>query len=456
MLSALDYSLILLYVITLLVITFFKRKKDESESDYLLAGRSLTLPAFIATLVSTWYGGILGVGEYGYQYGISQWIVFSMPFYVFAILYAVFFVKRIRLSSALSLPEAIVQEYDVTSGKISAILIFLLSSPAPYFVMLALLLGFILPFGIPYWILVVFSSLFSLIYVIYGGFRAVVRTDILQFALMYIGFFVILIFGLNRVGSFENLLSLVPEPLLHPTGHQPFSYVVVWFFIALWTFVDPGFHQRVSAAKSPKTAKNGILISVIFWFLFDAMTITASLLGVVLLPDLSNPVMVYPELGNLLLPSGFKGLFILGLLATIMSTADSFLFLSGQSISRDLFGKSGSVSITKWGIFASAIGGIGLAIFNPSVIQLWYGLGTCIIPGLLLTVLGTYFPFFKIPVKFNKLMMILGFFASLIWLNLGSTELGAFLGIEPFYVGLGLALMIWFSGKLRIRFIQKA
>ncbi|NCS82594.1 MAG: hypothetical protein GW788_12675, partial [Ignavibacteria bacterium] len=201
MLSALDYSLILLYIITLLVITFFKRKKDESESDYLLAGRSLTLPAFIATLVSTWYGGILGVGEYGYQYGISQWIVFSMPFYVFAILYAVFFVKRIRLSSALSLPEAIVQEYDITSGKISALLIFLLSSPAPYFVMIALLLGFILPFGIPYWILVVFSSLFSLIYVIYGGFRAVVRTDILQFALMYSGFFVILIFGLHRVGS---------------------------------------------------------------------------------------------------------------------------------------------------------------------------------------------------------------------------------------------------------------
>jgi len=456
MLSALDYSLILLYIITLLVITFFKRKKDESESDYLLAGRSLTLPAFIATLVSTWYGGILGVGEYGYQYGISQWIVFSMPFYVFAILYAVFFVKRIRLSSALSLPEAIVQEYDITSGKISALLIFLLSSPAPYFVMIALLLGFILPFGIPYWILVVFSSLFSLIYVIYGGFRAVVRTDILQFALMYSGFFVILIFGLHRVGSFENLLSLVPEPLLHPTGHQPFSYVVVWFFIALWTFVDPGFHQRVSAAKSPKTAKNGILISVIFWFLFDAMTITASLLGVVLLPDLANPVMVYPELGNLLLPSGFKGLFILGLLATIMSTADSFLFLSGQSISRDLLGKSGSISITKWGIFASAIGGIGLAIFYPSVIQLWYGLGTCIIPGLLLTVLGTYFPFFKIPVIFNKWMMILGFFASLIWLNLGSSENGAFLGIEPYYVGLGLALTIWFSGKLRIRFVQKA
>ena len=48
-------------------------------AEYLVMGRTLALPAFVATLVSTWYGGVLGVGEYSYRYGISNWLVFGLP-----------------------------------------------------------------------------------------------------------------------------------------------------------------------------------------------------------------------------------------------------------------------------------------------------------------------------------------------------------------------------------------
>ena len=52
--------------------------------EYLVAGRRLTLPAFVATLVSTWYGGILGVGEYAWRHGLSNWLVFGVPYYLYA------------------------------------------------------------------------------------------------------------------------------------------------------------------------------------------------------------------------------------------------------------------------------------------------------------------------------------------------------------------------------------
>ncbi len=75
---AFDYSLIVLYLVAVLALGFIKRlRRDSSASDMILGGRMLTLPAFVASLVSTWYGGILGVGEFSYLYGLSNWLVFS-------------------------------------------------------------------------------------------------------------------------------------------------------------------------------------------------------------------------------------------------------------------------------------------------------------------------------------------------------------------------------------------
>ena len=61
-LGALDLAVVGAY----LAATFFlgvrsARNRRDGEDDFLLAGRALTLPAFVVTLVSTWYGGVLGV-----------------------------------------------------------------------------------------------------------------------------------------------------------------------------------------------------------------------------------------------------------------------------------------------------------------------------------------------------------------------------------------------------------
>ena len=73
--------------------------------DYFVAGRAVTLPAFVATLVSTWYGGILGVGEYSWRYGLANWLVFGVPYYLGALLFALFFAKRARETKDYTLPD---------------------------------------------------------------------------------------------------------------------------------------------------------------------------------------------------------------------------------------------------------------------------------------------------------------------------------------------------------------
>ena len=86
-----DLLAIALYIILLLYLGFrtFRQTNRSRQDDFLLANRTLTLPSFVATLVTTWYGGILGIGEFAYNYGLSTWVVFGLPYYIFALLYAV-------------------------------------------------------------------------------------------------------------------------------------------------------------------------------------------------------------------------------------------------------------------------------------------------------------------------------------------------------------------------------
>ncbi|MCP4557831.1 MAG: hypothetical protein GY836_20695, partial [Herbaspirillum sp.] len=182
-----DYSLIVAYIALLLVLGFVKRLgKDSSASQMIVGGRMLTLPAFVASLVSTWYGGILGVGEYSYQYGLSNWLVFGLPYYLAAFLFAVFLAKRARKSEVLTIPDRLAQVYDNKTAAAGSIIIFLMTVPAAYVLMLGVL-GEQL-FGWPFWAGVLAGSAASIIYVYLGGFNPVLRTDLFQFGLMFAGF----------------------------------------------------------------------------------------------------------------------------------------------------------------------------------------------------------------------------------------------------------------------------
>jgi SSS family solute:Na+ symporter len=457
--SWLDWSILGIYFAMLLILGYLhKDTEHEDEESFLLSGRKMTLGAFVATLVSTWYGGILGIGEYSYQSGISTWLVLGVPFYIFSAVFAVFLAGKIRMNKALSMPEALAAKYGDTAGKLSAIPIFILVSPAPYILMLGLIFQYLTGGTGNYLVYASVVALFSVIYISYGGFSAVVRTDVLQVVLMFAGFIILLYTAHADFGSFGKLWNHVPKDYRDPTGGQDLGYIAVWFFIALWTFVDPSFHQRAAAAKSPKVAKRGIFISVLFWIGFDFLTMFSGMYGWAILgPEIQQPVMTYPYMANELLPLGLKGLFFVTLLATIMSTLDSYLFLSGQTLGRDLlaplFPEVERNRLTRFSILGAALLGIFLIIIYPSVIDLWYVIGSVMIPGLLIPFLGVYLPAFRLRESWVIPTMLSSIGLSLLWLILGSIypENGysqAFLGLEPFYPGLFLSLVWWGVSRL--------
>ncbi len=452
--NSLDIIIIILFFGIVLLIGFISGRITKGEADdYLLSGRKVGLFLFILTNVSTWYGGILGVGEFTYRYGVASWFTQGFPYYVFAFLFAIFFAKKIRSASLFTIPDKISETYGQTAGMISAILVFVLVSPAPYVLMTANLISLIFHTGI---ILSLFISvILSMIYLLQGGFRSNVLTDSFQFFVMFGGFMLMLIFCGINFGGYDYLSSSLPQTHLELTGGASPLFIAVWFLIAMWTFADPGFHQRCYAAKNGNVAVKGIIISIVFWALFDFLTTSTGLFARASLPGIKQPVLSYPLLAEKILPPGIKGIFYAGLFATIMSTSNSFLFLSGTTIGRDFIfrlrkgayeQKLKAYTIT--GLIISGLLSILLAYAIPSVIEIWYTLGSLCIPAVIPAVISSYYPKFRISNKMMVIEMITAVTLSTTWYFL--REVGLILGflyeIEPMIVGLLTAVIIHLYG----------
>jgi len=138
--ALINYLPFVLYMILLLFLGFRSYRQNANREEYLLGNRSLSVPALVATIVTTWYGGILGVGEFVYLNGISAWIVFGLPYYLFAALFAIFLAPRIRLAKVYSIPDILQKKYGKRSGILGSVFILIMTSPAPYILMVGVLL----------------------------------------------------------------------------------------------------------------------------------------------------------------------------------------------------------------------------------------------------------------------------------------------------------------------------
>jgi len=441
------------YLILLIIIGYraYKRTDVKNEQDFLLGNRSLTLPAFVATLVTTWYGGILGIGEFTYNYGLSTWVLLGLPYYIFAGLFAFLIAGKIRMAGQFTIADIFYKEHGRQVGILGSIFLLFMTTPAPYILMIALLLQITL--GLSFIMSLIIGTAASTLYVFWGGFRSVVQTDKYQFIIIYSGFTVILAVLWNEFGGFSYLRSNLDQFHLSWIGEHSVQYIVVWGVLASWTFIDPGFHQRCSAAQTRQTARWGILISIFFWFIFDILTITIGLYAAATLTGI-NPLLSYPLLADKVLPPFIKGLFLTGLLAVIMSTIDSFALLSAITFGRDLVWRikrkkdQSIVFLTRIGLLLTAIISIGLCIIFPSVIKLWYVIGSLFIPPMLLPVLTAYFPKYKLPIRSTFIIMIVSFsvsFFSFLWGQIHQTSAGPsyMLNIEPFFPGFFLSIFLF-------------
>jgi SSS family solute:Na+ symporter len=443
--NTLALILVIIYAVALLALSI--GQGGSSGIDYLLAGRRLTLPAFVATLVTTWYGGILGIGEYAWRFGISTWLVFGVPYYLAALLFAFWLAPRLRQSGAITIPDLLVKAYGRKASSVGAAAVYASTVPVAYLLMVATLLAQIT--GWPILMTVLIGAAFSALYVSLSGFRAVVRTDVLQLVLMYGGFIILLPAALAHTGGFEGLWDALPANHRTWDGGLGWQTVLVWYLIALQTVVEPSFYQRVFAARSPQVAKAGVVLSVAMWVVFDFFTVYSGLAARVLLPDLADPMAAYPALAELVLSPWAAAFFTVALFATVMSTLDSYLFIAATTIGHDFARTPASSDLvrrrTRFGLLISAgLAALGAFLFS-SAVQVWHDVGSVVTSTLLLPVLAIHLRPPCRPSEWGAVLaMVTAAVTACAWILLRGSS-GYPLGIEPMFPALlaaGFCLVI--------------
>jgi len=459
-LAYIDYAIVFAYILALAYLGYFRHSFKQSAANYVLAGRTLTLPAFVGSLVSTWYGGILGVGEFSYRFGVSNWLVFGLPYYIGAFIFALIFAERARRTENYTIPDNLDRSYGRPTAIAGSIILFLMTLPASYVLMLAILFKFL--FGWPLWIGALIGTIISIIFILLGGFRSVVRTDNLQFILMFSGFIIMFIILVSQYGGLDFIKKSVPATHLTWRGTNTAWYIAVWYFLALETLVEPLFFQHCHSTRDARIARSGILISIIFWCIFDFLTTSCGIYARAILPNLADPASSYTELAAKILPTGLLGLFTLALLSSVHSTLDAYFFLAATTFSRDIVWRIFKVPedkipfFTRLGLIISAIIAFLGALYFKSIIAIWHDFGSIGTPALLVPLFFAYYGKRKMKAGAAFLSVILAGGISLFWLlsRYLTPDGNYWLGIEPIFPGLIISILLYIIGSEKSTILQ--
>lgn len=384
-----DVVIFVLYLLILLGIgLFFSRKASLSSESYLLGGRDIGPAATALTMQSTSMSGFMFLGgpALAFQHG---W---------FAIFYAIgdagggiinlsVLGKRMRRMSerfgALSPIEYLEKRYESAAIRVVGSIIatiFLFAYVFAQFLAAGKALESLT--GWKYEWAVVIGVGIIVVYTVAGGYLAVVWTDFFQALVMLVGVALLVIVGLFYVGGLSGLNESM--------GEIDASYLSIWgkdyVYYGQWGVILgssliymigymglPHVVVRHMSMKSTKTVKTATLWTTVYNQLFAYAPYLLGFMGIVLLPNLSDPEMVIPTLAYTFFPGIFAALILSAVMAAIMSTSDSILMQAGTILSRDVYqrfidkgaSQNKLILVSRLSILLAGVIGIVVAVVQP-------------------------------------------------------------------------------------------
>lgn len=334
----LDTGVLLIYFLVLIVIGIIGTRKVRTSEEYVLAGRNLGLIVYCSCLVAVIIGGAatIGAARLGYEHGISgMWFVVMLGLGIMVL--GLFFSGAFNRLKVTTISELLGLKYGKQTRLLSAVVavIYTIMVTVTQVIGMGTIIHAILGWQLTTSMIV--GGGIVIFYTLLGGMWSVTMTDVIQFVIMTVGiFFVMLPMSLSHVGGFSALLSKVPAAHLdwtHIGGTQIFQYFLLY---CLGMVVSQDIWQRVFTARSASVSRKGALFA---GFYSIAWAIALSLIGMcalVSLPDLKQPQDAFAAMASGILPSGLLGLVLAAVCAALMSNASGSLLASSTLLTNDI------------------------------------------------------------------------------------------------------------------------
>jgi SSS family solute:Na+ symporter len=345
-LSLLDYLMIGLYGLAVGTVGFILVRKAKSVEGYFLAGRSLTWPfigasLFAANISAEHFVGLAGAGyASGMAVGGFEW----MAVYCLVPLIVLFLPFYIR-NKIFTVPEFLEQRFSKSVRLFFSGFMVVLSVLTKISISLwAAALVFEELFGWPKLTVIWTVGLFTALYTLKGGLRVVVYTDALQSTVLVVGAMILTLIGLAHVGGWEALrVKLGPEmfhmvkPLADPDYPWFGMFVGVFLLGSFYWSMDQVLVQRVFAAKDLNEGRLGAILCGFLKMTTPFLLVLPGLIARALYPKLAKADLAYPTLLRELMPHGFLGLTVAGVVAALMGHISATYNSVATLVTRDFY-----------------------------------------------------------------------------------------------------------------------
>ena len=421
-------------------------KSDNSNADYLLAGRSVSPWLVGFSAMATNNSGYMFIGAIGYTYakGLeSIWVMFAWMFGDF--LASLFIHRKMRAVSeerhSLSF-GTLVARWDGHSFRFVQIfaglitVLFLGAYAAAQFKAGGKALHII--FGWDNWVGAFVGSVIVLVYCLAGGIRASIWTDAAQTVVMFIAMSLMFFTGTAEIGgaaAFQEQLGQVSPDYLNwfPKSVSDSGAVVIALFILGYVLggvgivAQPHIMIRFMALDNSKNMRQAKTCYYMLYFSFCVLTFCVGLCARLLFPDITafDSELALPNMAIRLLPEILVGLVLAGIFSASMSTADSQILSCSAAITSDIAGqdektpvwatKGATVIVT---LIALAIALLGFKSVFKLVLFSWSILASAFAPLIIIYALEE-----RLSEPRALFVMIVGIATSLIWRAAGWGEI---------------------------------
>lgn len=337
-LNTLDVMIIIAYLLLLVIVGIIGSRRAKTSEDYVLAGRNLGFFMYFGCLGAVILGGASTIGstQLGYEFGISgMWLVVMLGLGI--MLLGIFLAKKISNLSVMTVSEYLSKRFGVESGLVSAVIAatYAMMVSVTQVIGIGTILNVLLGWNLTVSMLA--GGGVVLFYTILGGMWSVTMTDIVQFVIMTVGiFFIMLPLGLSKAGGWSNLEQQLPDTYFTFAGiggHQIFQYFLLF---ALGMVVAQDIWQRILTAKTIKIARAGTVAAGVYSVLYGIAVAIIGMCAFVILPNLEDTQNTFASMAVAILPSGVLGLVIAAVASALMSTASGTLLASSTLVANDI------------------------------------------------------------------------------------------------------------------------
>jgi len=365
--NALDYVVIALYFAVMIGAGYIGLRQARSADDYLVAGRRLGYPMYIGTLSAVVLGGASTIGgvSLGYQYGISgMWLVFMLGLGIIAL--AVLLASRLTRLGVYTVSEMLGIRYGRSSLLIGAIVMAAYDLMVAVTSTIAIGTVFNVILGLSPSAAILLAGGIVVLYCVVGGMWSVTLTDILQFIIMTIGIFLLLLpLSISQAGGFSGMREQLPASYFDLTAigwSTIFAYFLLFFFGIM---IGQDIWQRVFTARSGGIARWGGVAAGVYCLFYAVAGALIGSAARVILPNLATPDNAFAQVTKAALPVGLTGLVLAAALAAVMSTASATLLAASTILANDVyadfFGRGGDrVRLSR--VFTLLVGVVVLVI----------------------------------------------------------------------------------------------